>query len=247
MFAIYCQRISFRPGVFFLLAGMLWAGTAEGQFVPYPCYDGGWAGGMALYSSSYQSAAQQQVYQQNRQSQDRSTMARSQAWRQINNSMTAQAQSRTQSINQQNQSAQDWWYQTQLQQAARRPSASSWAPPPQGNVPAAAQTTEVAAAAPPQSASQEIMTWPTLLKGEQFAERRNLVEAPFRRGYANHQPLSVADYEGVIAAVKEMKATLALMKPQLLSAEYETVEAYLNGLISDAEKRLASRKAKAAP
>ena len=45
------------------------------------------------------------------------------------------------------------------------------------------------------------MLWPTVLKEQDFDEQRENVEAPFRRAYADKQPLSIDDYRMVIAAV----------------------------------------------
>ena len=79
------------------VCSILFAHYVCGQFVPGPYYYSD-AGVMGAATSAYQSAAQQQVYQQNRQMQMQSSTARSAAWLGINRSMQSEAASRPTSV-----------------------------------------------------------------------------------------------------------------------------------------------------
>ncbi|MGD0653483.1 MAG: hypothetical protein ABSA16_04010 [Thermoguttaceae bacterium] len=224
------------------LAGSFWAGLAillyaalpaQAQFVPGPGYypDMGVVGSV---TAAYTSAAQQNAYMQNRQMQMTSSMAKSLAWQNINRSMQTQAASQTATVSDSGQAARDWMFQHSApSRPARRPM----------TLPA----TEMAAVVPAQESAKpavqkEIMIWPTLLKDQRFEGDRTDVEVPFRRAYADGKPLMVADYQGIIKAVENMKASVKSMESQLVETEYNSVQKYLDDLIADAQKRIQARE-----
>ncbi len=224
-----------RPSFVRVVAGaivILTAGAVHAQFIPYYPYED-MVGGWALASSTMQNAANQRSYSQNRDLQSQTASQKSAAWQQINSSMASQAQMRTQSMNDQRQSGRDWWYRQQESQIAQRQVARSQ-PLPVMSAPAklASQTTK--------SAQREIMLWPTLLKSQTFSADRAAVEAPFRRAYAGGPALGAADYKAIIAAVEKMKTALKSMSGELIESEYESVDRYLDQLLSDAQERIRS-------
>jgi hypothetical protein len=224
------------------LAGRFWAGLAivlyaalpaQAQFVPGPYYYPD-MGVMGSVSAAYTSAAQQNAYMQDRQMQMTSSMARSQAWQNINRSMQTQAASQPAEVPDSGQTARDWMFQHSApSRPARRPMTL-----PATELAAVAPTREITKPATP----KEIMLWPTLLKEQRFDSDRTDVEAPFRRAYADGKPLTAADYQGIIKTVENMKATVKNMESQLVETEYSSVQKYLDDLIADAQKRIQARE-----
>lgn len=206
---------------------------AKAQFVPGPHYYSD-MGVMGSVTAAYESAAQQNAYSQNRQLQATSSMARSAAWMNLNRSMQNEALSRPTTVPDSAQSARDWMFQNSSStRTARRPM----------TLPAG----ELAISAPAQKTStkpvpKEIMLWPTLLKEQRFDRDRADVEEPFRRAYADGKPLTINDYQGIIKAVKQIKATVKDMESQIVETEYTSVQKYLDDLIADAEKRIKVRE-----
>ncbi len=86
------------------------------------------------------------------------------------------------------------------------------------------------------------MLWPTVLKDSVFDADRAIVEAPFRRSYADGKSLSIEEYQTIIKTVEKMKTTLKGMAAQLVESEYLAVEKYLDDLIADAQKRIQARE-----
>jgi hypothetical protein len=225
------------------IAGRLLAGigvlvigvrAVQAQFVPGP----GYYSDMGVFGSvtaAYTSAQQQQSYNENRQMQATSSMAKSQAWQNINRSMQAQAASRPSSVPDSGQAARDWMFQ---QSASSRPAGRPMTLP-------AASMASVDKVIKEREEQKEIMLWPTLLKADRFEGDRKDVEAPFRRAYADGKPLTVADYQGIIKTVDDMKNTVKSMESQLLDTEYDSVQKFLDDLIADAQKRIQTREAPA--
>ena len=218
-------------GLAVLLFGVL---PAQAQFVPR---GGGYyleSGAMGLATSAYSTAQGQNAYMQDRQLQATSSMAKSQAWQNVNRSMQSEAASRPTTVTSSGQEARDWMFQHEAtSRPARRPM----------TLPA----TELAAVTPVQdpsrpAAPREIMLWPTLLKEQRFDGDRTDVEAPFRRSNADGKPLTVADYQGIIKTVENMKAAVKGMESQIVDEEYAAVQKYLDDLIADAQKRIQARE-----
>jgi hypothetical protein len=226
------------------LACILWGGLAvivcsalsaeARQFVPGPSYafypD---AGVMGAVTSAYQSAAQMEAYNQNRQLQAATVSARSQAWQNINRSMQTAAATPTGAVPDAGQSARDWMFQNAPRSR------------PVGR-PVSLPVTDMAAAPATQisrpETQREIMLWPTVLQEQRFDGERAAIEAPFRRAYADGKPLTIEDYQAIIRTVEKMKSDLRTMAPQLWEGEYAAVEKYLDDLVADAQKRIQARK-----
>ncbi|MCC6124044.1 MAG: hypothetical protein IT426_03710 [Pirellulales bacterium] len=226
-----------------VLAGLLQVEAALAQIAPRRNLGGNRGGGYYggydtfIYPDINQTnAAYQQANTQSREYQAQTSMARSSAWRNINQSVAQQANAQTQSMLAQRQSSKDWWYAQQSRQLAESKARSSYQPM---NLPTGGYAEPAAPAQAP--AEREIMIWPTLLKSAAFDELRAKVEAPFRRASADKQPLTADDYRGILQAIDEMKTKLSGMASQIVEAEYAAVEGYLNELAADARKRLEAR------
>jgi len=226
------------PALAISLAGELCA-----QLVPRRGghYGGGYEdwGTLGALTAAYSSAAQQCAYMEDRQLQAVGTMARSAAWQQINRSVAAENAARNRGFDDAGQSARDWVF---AHQPALHlgPLAAGPAPPTAPHIETAPASEAPAAPAdgPP---SQDMLRWPTLLNTAPFAELRAEVEAPFRRARAGHRPLAAADYRSVIQALTTMRSRVVAMKAQILSREYTMVLAYVDALLSDAQRRLDAR------
>jgi hypothetical protein len=221
---------------------IIWAGLAiliccvppaQAQFVPHGYYYPD-MGVMGAATAAYSSAAQQNLYMQDRQLQQTTSGARSQAWQNINRSMQMEASARPATVPDSGQAARDWMYQNApSSRTARRPMTLP--------------STDMALVTPARETSKpaaprEIMLWPTILKDQRFNEDRADVEAPFRRAYADGKPLTIDDYQGIIQAVEKMKATIKGIESQIVEPEYTAVEKYLDDLIADAQKRIQARE-----
>ncbi|MGA2062382.1 MAG: hypothetical protein ABSG67_18015 [Thermoguttaceae bacterium] len=206
---------------------------AQAQFVP----GGGYyldSGAMGLAVSAYSTAQGQNAYMQDRQLQAASSMAKSQAWQNINRSMQSQAASQPTTVTTSGQEARDWMFQHQApSRPARRPMTL-----PASDMAAVTPLRESDRPAP----TREIMLWPTLLKEQRFDGDRADVESPFRRADADGKPLTVDDYKGIIKTVDNMKATVKGMESQIVDEEYAAVQKYLDDLIADAQKRIQARE-----
>ena len=225
-----CFSGRFCVGLAVLVFGGL---PAQAQFVPYGGYYSD-SGAMGLAVSAYSTAQGQNAYMQDRQLQATSSMAKSQAWMNVNRSMQAQAASRPATVSDSGQDARDWMFQHEAtSRPARRPMTL-----PASDMAAVAQVQEPTRSAAP----REIMLWPTLLKEDRFDGDRTDVEAPFRRTSADGKPLTVEDYQGIIKAVENMKAAVKGMESQLVEEEYAAVQKYLDDLIADAQKRIQARE-----
>jgi hypothetical protein len=163
--------------------------------------------------------------------------ARTAAWQSINQSAAAGVNARTQSMQAQRQSSQDWWFQQQSRQMAESRASAASQPmilPPFGYDDPAIRTNP----SPPQ---KEIMMWPTLLQNPMFDASRAKVELPFRRAAADKKPMTADDYRGILQALEEMKTQLKSLSSQVVESEYSAVDNYINELAADAQKRLDAR------
>jgi hypothetical protein len=215
-----------------LIESILVIASAKAQFVPggyyYPDM-----GVMGAVSSAYSSAAQMRAYNENRQQQDRLSVAKSQSWQNINRSMQASAASTASAVDT-GQSARDWMYKN-------APSSGASGRPmrlPSSDV-ASVDSSRVQSRP---TAPKEIMLWPTLLNSSRFAYERKMVEAPFRRAYTNKTPLTIQDYEDIISTLESMKGEVKEMEPELVETEYASVQKYLDDLIADSQKRIKARE-----
>lgn len=150
----------------------------------------------------------------------------------IRNTLSTQAEMRTQGILNQQQSNRDWWFQVQQQQQAqRRAMAASGRP--------LAAETFVPTAVPSRSPSvaTDIIPWPPVLWDSRFAQQRTLIEAPYRRETTR----TVADYESMIEAAGQMKLVLGDMTSELSVQEYLHAEKFLDQLAAEARSRTEQR------
>jgi len=232
-----------------VVALMCQAATALAQMAPRRSFSGDRLGNRGNDYYSYDTAiypdinktnaAYQQAAAQQRAYQAQSSMARTSAWQNINQSMAQQASMQTQSMLAQRQSSKDWWYDVQARKLAESKASPSYRPM---SLPYSEGPDASSPRSPSQKpAVQEIMIWPTLLKNPEFDELRSKIETPFRRAYADKKPLTADDYRGILQAVDEMKVKLQSMSSQIIESEYAAVEGYLNELAADAQKRLEAR------
>jgi hypothetical protein len=136
----------------------------------------------------------------------------------IRDAVAADGWRRSQQIIEQQQSDRDWWLQVSQQQIAQR------------------QALAAKAATP--AAATDIIKWPSLLQGPQFAAEREQIEAPYRRGTQGLSTPAAKDYEGMIKAVERMKLILKGMSVSVTAQEYFDTEAFLARLAAEARGRL---------
>ena len=200
------------------------------------------AGVMALQSSAINQASARNVAQSNRLI-GQSAVIQQNAMMQsgIRNTLSSQADTRTQNILSQRQSDRDWWFQVQQQQLAQRPAYRSSSPALAacgfGTEPAADGFT--AAGADSQVAT-DIIKWPTALQEKEFASRRALIEAPYRRSPPALSTPTAEDYRDMVKTVDEMKAILEwrlTVKSGLETKNYEQAKAFLDTLGQEASAR----------
>ena len=205
------------------------AGPASAQFYPGGGY-GGWGGmtgAAALLGSDYKQATAMQLKAQSMQTGQQAAMAQNYVVQSgIRNTLTSQAQSRTEAIMSQQQSNQDWFFQHQAQQSTQRS--------PMGYASGApAVSTGFSPLGEPPPAAMDIIQWPTALRESCFASQRARIESPYRRTPPKLSVPTPADYRKMAAAVEDMKAVLEwrLGKPQgLETADYDAAKTFLNQL-----------------
>ncbi|MGA2066012.1 MAG: hypothetical protein ABSG86_13650 [Thermoguttaceae bacterium] len=208
------------------------AGPASAQFWPgygYAGY-GGWGGAGAQYANRQQVAAQERQVGQIA-AMGQNAMVQSG----IRNTLSTQAQSRTNSIIGERQDNQNWWFQYQGQQMAQQ-RAQDYRP---GAGQAAVAAFEPAAAAPPAVAS-DVIQWPTVLQEPAFAYERAQIEAPYRRHPPGLSAPAPDDYRNMVASVARMKAVLEWRLGQgsgLNTDDYQQAKAFLAKLGQEASQR----------
>jgi hypothetical protein len=148
---------------------VIFAPPARAQFVPggyyYPDM-----GVMGAVSSAYTSAAQMRSYDQNRQMQMQSSMAKSQAWQNVNRTMQAEAYNRPSTVPDSGQAARDWMFRNAAPtRVAQRPMRL-----PSTDVAAISAQQDFMQEPAKRTVPKEIMLWPTLLKEPIFADDRRL-------------------------------------------------------------------------
>jgi hypothetical protein len=200
------------------------------------------AGVMALQSSAMSQANMRNVAQSNRMmGQTASMQQRAMMQSGIRDMMSSQADARTQNILSQRQSNRDWWFQVQQQQAAARPAyqpssaalvaAGFGAGPVDGGFAVASPSPEVA---------MDIIKWPSVLQEKEFASRRAMIEAPYRRSPPASSAPTANDYRDMVKTVDEMKAILEwrlTVKSGLETSSYEQAKAFLDKLSQEASER----------
>jgi hypothetical protein len=200
------------------------------------------AGVLALQSSAVSQANARNIAQSNRlMGQNAAAQQRAMIQSGIRNTLSTQANERTQYILGQQQSNRDWWFQTQQQQMAGRPASGGSVPAMVAcgyDAEAGAAGLAVADAAP--KAAMDIIKWPIVLQEKEFASRRAKIEAPYRRSPPASKVPTAEDYRAMVKDVDEMKAILEwrlTVMSGLDSKGYEQAKDFLNKLGAEASER----------
>jgi hypothetical protein len=200
------------------------------------------AGVMALQSSAMNQASARSAAQSNRlMGQSAAMQQRAMVQSGIRNTLTSQADARTQNILSQQQSNRDWWLQVQQQQTAGRQAYGNGSP---ALVAAGCGAGPVAGgfalAGPRPEVAMDIIKWPTVLQEDEFDSRRALIEAPYRRSPPALSAPTANDYRDMVKNVDEMKVILEWrlsVKSGLNTNDYERAKAFLDKLGQEASAR----------
>lgn len=221
-----------------LLAQMHPGRSFAGRYGGYGGYgDFGGYGAWGAYTSALNSATTRNIAEQDHLAGMNAAMQQNAMMQSgIRNTMMTQAQTRTQDIYSQRQSNRDWWFQVEQQQSAQRQAAAARAPMGTVAMAPVAGFDSALSAVPQPEAATDIIKWLPVLCDPRFAEQRATVEAPYRRT-PKGQP-TVADYENMIDATKQMKAILGQMTAQISAQEYLGAEKFIDQLAAEARGRI---------
>ena len=200
------------------------------------------AGVMALQSSAMNQASARNAAQSNRLMGQNAAMQQSAMVQSgIRNTLSSQADARTQNILSQRQSNRDWWFQVQQQQSAGRRAYEPGSPAlVAGGFGAEPVAGGFAVAGSVPEAAMDIIKWPTTLQEQEFASQRALIEAPYRRSPPALSAPTANDYRDMVKNVDEMKAILEWrlsVKSGLETNSYEQAKAFLDKLGQEASER----------
>jgi hypothetical protein len=218
--------------------------SRSGRYGGYGGY-GGYgddAGVMALQSSATEQASMRSAAESDRLMGQTAAMQQNAMMQSgIRNTLSSQADARTQNILSQRQSNRDWWFQVQQQQAAARPAYGASSPALAacgfGAEPAVGRFTVVGADS---EAAMDIIKWPSTLQEREFASRRALIEAPYRKSPPGLSTPTAEDYRDMVKNVDEMKAILEwrlTVKSGLDTESYDQAKAFLDKLGQEASER----------
>ena len=156
-------------GVIVLLASTAGVGHAQWGYSGFDGWYGGWGGGS--YNTS------REIHQQDRAAAQAYAASRNaRVGSEVRGTLLNEANARTQASISQQQSARDWWFQTQDRQVAQQSArASSRSLPPLAYMPAGNMA--VATVAP---SDTPLITWPAVLADPRFAAARSSVEGAVR-------------------------------------------------------------------
>jgi hypothetical protein len=209
--------------------------AASAQFWPGHGYGGGGYGGWG----GAEVAAQADATMRNIATQEHAASQRIAAHQSaatqanIRNTLSTQADMRTQGMLNQQQSQRDWWFQVQQQQAAQRRAMQGGSVPSAG--PAYVPTAPTSRVPP---VATDIIPWPPVLWDSHFDGQRAAIEAPYRRDAGKQAPRTVADYETMIEAAEEMKRLLGAMTSEISAQDFLHAEKFLEQLIAEARERI---------
>jgi hypothetical protein len=200
------------------------------------------AGVMALQSSAMNQASARSAAQSNRlMGQSAAMQQRAMVQSGARNTLSTQANARTQGIVSQQQSNRDWWFQVQQQQSAGRGAYEHGSPAlVSAGFSAEPVTGGFAVAGPVPEVAMDIIKWPSTLHEEMFASRRALIEAPYRRSPPALSAPTANDYRDMVKNVDEMKAMLEWrlsVMSGLNTNDYEQAKAFLDKLGKEASER----------
>ena len=209
-------------------ATMLQAQWGPGYHHHYPGYYDSYGYGVALlydlgggwHGRHY--AAQSRLLGEQIAAQQSAAMQRS-----IRHAMSAEAGRRSDQIYGQQQADRDWWLQVQQQQIADRRQVAELA----------AITIGFRAASAPKAAT-DVIRWPSLLQGPQFAEQLAQIEAPYRRNSKGPIVPTATDYKNMIQAAERMRSIVKELTANLTAREYLDSQAFLDRLAAEARGRL---------
>ncbi len=215
------------------VSAQLWRGRSGGYYD-----DGGLASAVALASSNRASSNQMQLSAQNQQSAQQAARQQSMAVQSgIRNTMTTQAQNRTNAIEDQRQSYKDWWFQTKQQQAGRPANVTRSQVPMAGGY-GMRQSTGGGFTYedfhPP--VTLDIIRWPTVLQEKMFISERAQIEEPYRRSPPDLSTPTATDYRNMVKTVEDMKGMLEWRLGEhggLPKVDYEQAKAFLNTLAKE--------------
>lgn len=161
----------------------------------------------------------------------------------IRNTLSSQADYRTQNIVNQQQSNRDWWFQVQQQQVAQQRAYQQRSPAlAAAGFAGASLAADSAAAGPTPEVETDIIKWPPALQEKEFASRRAAIEAPYRRTPPKLSVPTAEDYRNMVKDVQDMKAILEWrlsVRSGLQTNEYEQAKAFLDKLGQEAKARAA--------
>ncbi len=209
--------------------------AASAQFWPgYGSRDGGYGGWGGAQVAQQADATMRNIAEQEHAA-SQAIAAQQSATMQgnIRNTLSTQAEMRTQGILNQQQSNRDWWFQVQQQQQAQRRAMAAGGRPavPETFVPAPTISRSG-------SVATDIIPWPAVLWDSRFAQQRTVVEAPYRRDAGKQVTRTVADYESMIEAAGQMKLILGEMTSELTAQEYLHADKFLDQLAAEARGRI---------
>ncbi len=223
-------------GILAVICFLVSATTAAAQFWPGYGYSGGY-GAWGGYASALNNATSRNVAESDRlMGQSAAMQQRAMVQSGIRNTLTTQAETRTQNILGQQQSNRDWWFQVQQQQVAQRHAMS--ARPSAGMSPVSGFESAAPAAASAPEAATDVIKWLPVLCEPRFAAERARVEAPYRRDPTGRTNPTTADYQNMIDAAGQMKAVLGRMTAEISAQDYLNAEKFLDQLAAEARGRI---------
>jgi hypothetical protein len=210
------------------------ATSSLAQWGPYG--SGGWFGGWGASDNT----VNREIHQQDRaQAQAFAASRNARIGGEVRSTLINEANARTQSSLAQQQSARDWWFQTQQQQTAERSARAS-----ARSLPPLAYSSVGNAAVPSAPAhTDSLIRWPAVLAEPQFAAERATIETPFARFAHSRVPVTAAEYESIIATAATMRQQLDFLAAQITAAEYIAATKFLDQMAGEARERIAAMTA----
>jgi hypothetical protein len=213
---------------------------ASGGYGGYDDYYGGNDAWGAVASAMNTTSSRYAAQQDRMAGQAAADMQRGMMQSNIRNTLSTQAEMRTQNIIGQGEANRDWWFQVQQQQAAQRQSmAAAHAPIAMMS---AAGLEAVSSPTPQPSAATDVIKWQSTLCEPRFSADRAKVEAPYRRAPKGKAAPTTADYQNMIDAAQHMKLLLGQMTADISAQDYLGAEKFLDQLAAEAHGRIEQGK-----
>lgn len=223
------RQVFVLAGAFVLLTAT--ANLGHAQWGPYGY--GGWYGGWGAGTFN----TTRELHEQDRMQARAMTASRNaRVGGEVRDTLLNEANARTQAAISQQQSARDWWFQTQQRQVAEQAArTASRSLPPLAYAPASGTTMATTAAA----STKSLIQWPAVLLDPRFTAQRASVEAPFARFAEGGATVTVAEYRAMIATAEAMKQQLDGLATEITAAEYLAAQKFLEQLAGEAQQRIA--------